>query len=323
MSEKKSWDIAPKPRVQPQAAPKADEHPVATHAPTLSNGPRRGGPKQIAPKKPLREKRKKQKRFYQIFFIVFLLALVAGAFYVLWLPAVRVHAITAQGPDADGMKKIATREIEGTYWYIVPRNSIFALPQADIRSQILKQYPDIAAVSMKSDSLDAISVIATPRDTAFVWCGASIDAPPADGACWSADAEGLIFAPLDPATVNASSTLRIFAPLDRDVSAGDSPIRAHVKAAKQIPDALRLVKALRALGAPVSALSIQGDEGDLYLQGPTKVLYVLGHEEQAAELAAASFPTLNLTDGSIDYVDLRFVSEAGQPGKVYVKKFGE
>ena len=58
MSERKSWDVVRKP-AQPKAAPKAiasDAHPVATHAPTLSNGPRRGTAKRAAGK-PLREKR--------------------------------------------------------------------------------------------------------------------------------------------------------------------------------------------------------------------------------------------------------------------------
>ncbi|MDB5265799.1 MAG: hypothetical protein JWM39_512 [Parcubacteria group bacterium] len=323
MSERKSWDVVRKPvQARPAAAPEETGHPVATHAPKLSNGPRRGT-KKPAPARPLREKRKKQERFYQVFLILLLLALVAGAFYLLWLPALRVNTIDAQGPDADGGKQITASVIEGTYWYVFPRNSIFMLPESDIRAPILKQYPDIEAISIKSTSLHGIDIIATPRQAAFIWCGVSVNALDANGSCFDADADGLLFAPSDPSLVNASSTLRIFAPLDRDVAIDSSPVRAHVVASKQIPDALRLVKALRDLGAPVTSLSIQGDEGDLYLNGKTRVLYVLGHEEQAAELAASTFPTLNLMDGTIDYVDLRFVSEPNQPGKVYVKRFGQ
>ncbi|HEV7121328.1 MAG TPA: hypothetical protein VGN56_00720 [Candidatus Paceibacterota bacterium] len=320
MSERKSWDIAPKP-AKP-AAPKAPEHPVATHAPTLGNGPRRGQARRAAAR-PLREQRKKKRRAFWFVVAALIVALIAGALYVIWLPAVRVNAISVQGPDAEGVKRVAADAMAGTYWFGVPRNSIFLLPERQMRMQILNAYPDIEAVSIKGESLQAIAITAAPRATAFVWCGSDITAPPADGACFSADAAGLIFAPLDPAAVNASSTLRIFAPLDREVAPGASPIRAHVKAAKQIPDALRLVKALRSLNAPVSALAITGDEGDFYLNGPTKILYVLGHEEQAAELAASALPKLNLTDGSIDYIDLRFVSAPGQPGKVYVKRFGQ
>jgi hypothetical protein len=321
MSERKSWDIAPKPiQARPPAAP---EHPVATHAPKLSNGPRRGSPKKNAPARPLREKRQKERRSYQVIAILFVLLLIAAAFYLLWMPATRAHTIDTEGPDGAGVQQAAAAAITGTYAYILPRNSIFMLPESAIRAQILKQFPDIDAVSIKSESLNAIKIISSPRAAAFLWCGVSISPAPADGTCYNADAAGLLYAPSDPLVMDASSTLRIYAPLDHDVIEGVSPVRSYVVASKQIPDALRLVKALRSLGAPITALSIQGDEGDFYLQGPTKVFYVLGHEEQAAELAASTFPKLNLTDGSIDYIDLRFVSTPGQPGKVYVKRFGQ
>lgn len=299
MSEKKSWDVVRKAPAQPYA------------------------PAKRAPAKPLREQRKKKRRMFWVVLCMLLAALVAGALYVLWLPAVRVSEVHAQGPDAEGVQQVALNSITGMYWFGVPRNSIFMLPDAQVRAQILKTYPDIDAVSIKPESLHSLLITSTPRAAAFVWCGSNIDALPASGQCFSADAAGLIFAPIDASSTDASSSLRIFAPLDRDVAADASPIRSYVVASKQIPDALRLVKALRNLGAPVSALAISGDEGDFYLQGPTKVKYVLGHEEQAAELAASTFPKLNLTDGSIDYIDLRFVTAPGQPGKVYVKKFGE
>jgi len=258
-------------------------------------------------------------------FLLVLLAIFAilagAAFYVLWLPALRVNAIEVQGTEQEGVQEVAMQAIAGLHWYGVPRNSIFVLPESDMRARVMHAYPDISAVSIKPKALDAITIRVTSRAPAFMWCGTSIDVPPVDGACFDADAEGLVFALADPAETEASSSLRIFAPLDRDT--GESPISAHVVATKQIPDALRFVKAMRSLGAPVSALSIQGDEADLYLQGPTKIRYVLGHEAEAAQLAASAFPTLNLTDGSIDYIDLRFIGSMNTPGKAYVKRFGE
>lgn len=239
------------------------------------------------------------------------------------MPAFRVDTIEVQGPEQEGIRESAQQAIAGIHWYGIPRNSIFALPEADIRAQVMKDFPDASAVSIKGVSLHVISITVMSRASAFIWCGSSIDAPPANGTCFSADGEGLVFGPADPAMVAASSSLRIFAPLDREVSAGESPVGAHIVNSKQVPDALRFVKAVRSLGAPVSALSILGDEADLYLQGPTHIRYVLGREEQAAQLAVSAFPTLNLTDGSIDYIDLRFIGSMNTPGKAYVKRFGE
>lgn len=310
MSERKSWDVVRKPV---EAA-----HPVAVHAPVSVRRPARQ-----VPKRPLREKRKKQRQFFWYILAGIIIALIAAAIYIIWLPVFRVDTVEAKGPDADAVKQLALLQMQGMYPYGVPRNSIFFLPEEKIRTQILKAYPDVSAVSIAPASLHGIIVTTTPRAAAFMWCGTSVDASPADGICFNADAEGLVFSPIDPSVTNATSTLRIFAPLDKDTSDGSSPVGTHVVNSQQIPDALRFVKMVRGLGAPVSALSISADEADLYLQGPTRIRYVIGREEEAALLANSVLPKLNLTDGSIEYIDLRFTSGENQPGKVYVKKFGE
>jgi hypothetical protein len=316
MSEKKSWDVVRKPSKAAEPT-----HPVATHAPTVSSLPRKAGA--ATQRRPLREKRKKQRHIFYIVLGILAVLLLAGLLYLIWLPALRVNAFDATGPDADGAKQVVARTVEGTYLFLIPRNSLFFLPENAMRKEILKEFPDVSAVSIKPSSLHGLTVTTTPREAAFVWCGASIDTPPADGSCFHADAEGLLFSPFDPATEDASSTLRIFAPLDHDIAAGDSPVRAHVLNPQRIPDALRFVKGLRGLGAPISALAIVGDEADLYVQGKTKILYVLGHEEQAMLLASSALPTLNFNDGTIDYIDLRFTTKQGEPSKVYVKRFGQ
>ncbi|KND50813.1 MAG: hypothetical protein AB202_00200 [Parcubacteria bacterium C7867-007] len=314
MSERKSWDVVRKP-VKPVG------HPVATHAPAVSSGPRRNTPTKRTSSRPLKEQRKKQRKTVLIIVSIILVILVAAAMYVAWLPALRVSAFEVKGSEQEGIRATAERAITGIHWFGLPRNSIFVLPETAIRDQILADYPSVSAVSLKPTALNTILITVTPRVSGFIWCGVSVDAPPADGQCFDTDSEGLVFGPATYTQTSASSSLRIFAPLDREI--GVSPVGAHVVNSKQIPDALRFVKAVRSLGAPVSTLSIQGDEADLYLQGPTRIRYVLGREEQAAQLATSVFPTLTLTDRTIEYIDLRFVGEPGQPGKVYVKRFGE
>ena len=293
---------------------------MAKVSPQVVRAPRRTAPPR---KVPLREERKKQHKRFLIVLGIFILSLIALAYYILWLPTLRVYDIDIEGGSAPtDVRTSAFSAIECVHWYGVPRNSIFALPDADIRSRILEDFPGIGAVSVQPTSFEAITITITPRAGALVWCGVSIDVPRADGMCFDADTEGLVFGPTSLETLQASSTLRIFAPLDTDIGEG-SPVRTHVVHAAQIPDALRFVKLLRNLGAPVSALSIQQDEADLYLQGPTRIRYVLGREDIAAQLAASALPTLNLTNNSIEYIDLRFTGEPGAPGKVYVKRFGE
>jgi hypothetical protein len=118
-------------------------------------------------------------------------------------------------------------------------------------------------------------------------------------------------------TLYDQHALRIYAPLETVEGSDGSPIRRHVIGSERIPEALRFVKAVRSFGVSVDAISIQGDEAHIITDGGTRLTYVLGKEEESATLAKAALPTLNLSDGSVDYVDLRF------PPKVYVKRHGE
>lgn len=278
----------------------------------------------------LRERRLRRRRIFRNTFLALLLLLIAGAFYLAWRPGFRIETVTASGPGSDVSKQIVLTDIGGTYLHILPRNSIFFYPQGKIRAAILDSIPETAAVSLQRDSFSSIHVTAIPREESFLWCGTSIDTPDPNG-CYDADAEGFIFKPdagsadSGMASSTASTTMpssargevRIFAPLDRDISNGESPIRAHVVSASYLPNALKFVDAVRTLGAPVSALALRGDEADLWLGAKTRITYVLGQEREAADVAASALPTLNLADGSIQYVDLRF------PGKAYVKKYGQ
>ncbi len=344
MSEKKSWDVQAKPRrvappaPAPAAPPRAAREPVRAapvrvreqrEAPAPAARVVRTAPKRAPqPLGALRERRKKKRRFVRYLFLFVLILLIAGAFYALWMPAFRIQTVSANGPDADNAKTIASMKLVGTYGYIVPRNSVFFIPKSKIRSAILDAAPDVSAVSLVRTSFSSLEVRTTPRAASFVWCGTTVDTPFPNGACFDADIEGLLFKAAEGTTTTSSSTepnmaqsdgsyVRVFSALDRDVADGQSPLRAHVVSSSRIPDALKFVGAVRGLGAPVSALAIRGDEADLWIGGPTRITYVLGHEEEAAALAASALPTLKLTDGSIQYVDLRF------PGKAYIKRYGE
>lgn len=286
----------------------------------------------------LKEKRKKNKKVFFIVLGVVCSLLIVAAVYGMWQAPVRISSVTAEGPEAEAVQKIAERSLEGTYGYVLPRNSIFIFPESSIRASVLRSYPNISAVSISRTSFTEIHVRTVLRASAFVWCGVTADAA---GNCYDADAEGLIFgeiaslptmaksAPVEMDTVAASvmdvvpeqnidpSSLRIYAQLESENNDDGTPLRAHVVGAERIPDALRFVKAMRALNVSIVSIEIRDDEADLYTPQGTRITYILGDEEKSAALAASSFPSLNLSDGQLAYVDLRF------EGKVYIKRRGE
>lgn len=266
---------------------------------------------------PLRTKRKKERKAAGILLSILALIVLAIIIFVLWLPALRIQAIEADGPDAEGIKTVSMQALEGRAFGVLPRSSIFLIPEDDIRAKVLDAYPHVQAVSISATGLTTLKVKTSSRTNAFVWCGESPALPSAS--CYDADAEGLIFAahPLSVASSTATSTdreLLVYGPLE---GAGESPIRAHVTYASALPGALKFIKAMRGLGADISSVTLRGDEIDLHTNAGTRITYVIGKEGEAAILAATSFPSLKLNDGSIEYIDLRFQN------KVYLKRKGQ
>ncbi|MEK7510987.1 MAG: hypothetical protein AAB582_02025 [Patescibacteria group bacterium] len=274
---------------------------------------------------PLRTKRKKERKLAWIGLLVLFFVLLGIIIYVLWLPALRVQAVEAEGPDQEGIAAVAMKTLEGRMYGLLPRDSIFLIPEKDIRAEVLDAYPQVQAVSISAVGLTTLKVKALTRTNAFVWCGESVSAPAS--VCYEADAEGLVFAAYQPsmASSTASSTgtlahmltddgnIFVYGPLEGE---GDSPVRKHVTYASALPGALKFIKAMRGLGADIGSVTLRGDEIDLHTKADTRITYVIGKEGEAAILAATSFPSLALNDGSIEYIDLRFQN------KVYLKKRG-
>lgn len=273
----------------------------------------RGKKPRAESREPLKKRRKKIQKAFFVVVGVLVLVLIAAFFYIAWLPAFRIESVTATGPRAEEAKVSAERTLQGTYAFVLPRNSLFFIPESDIRAHILAAHPDIEAVSISAAGLTSLSITTLPRAEAFVWCGAVREL--SDGTCYSANAEGLIFAPLSPEIASTSQALRIYAAIEGQ--GGETPVKARISYASRIPEALRFIKAMQTLGANVVAVSLRTDEADLYTDAGTRITYVLGREQEAAGIAASVFPQLSLNDGSVSYVDLRF------SGKAYFKRASE
>lgn len=324
MSAKKSWDIAPKPKAPtPVQSPVRGMHdirpkPKQTVAPVAVPVTRnvtfaRGKKAPSEKRAPLKKRREKQRKVFKIALVVLGVALIAVAFYVIWLPALRIDDVRASGAHAQEIQNLAQPMLYGTHLMLVPRSSIFFIPEREIRARILEAYPDVEAVSISADGLTTLTIESLARATAFSWCGTTRDVPHVT--CFETNAEGLVFRAAGP--IPSGTALKVYAPLDSDASALDYPLRAHIVAAAELPDILRFVKAVQSLGAEIDSFAVRGDEADLYTKAGTRITYVIGHEEQAATLAATAFPSLTLNDGSLSYIDLRF------NGKAYFKRVGE
>ncbi len=335
MSEKKSWDVARKPAVRVQAPPvtRKEVKPQAI-VKDIRPSPR------VAPRSNdrLRDRRRKKQRVAVVSAGILLVLVVALGLYIVWRPAFRITSVTVEGPHLEEVRTMAGQTLSGTYAFIIPKNSIYFFPTESLRTSILNAYPDVSAVSITRDSFGSIKIVNLPRASVFHWCGESILAKRGDENCYDTDSEGLVFqpvatmgapsVPINAATTSATSSvpqlskkepgeLKLYGALTVNADDPSNPVRAHIAYASRIAPALAFIKALGTLGIPVPTLEISGDEANLYTPSNTRVTYVLGREESALALAQAVVPKLNLTDGSIEYLDLRF------SGKAYIKRVGK
>lgn len=339
MSAKKSWDItpsAPKKVVTPQPiarpAPSrrfADIEPipgktvrkkrpepartvVTAPAPTRREAVRAPAPR--GPRVPLGKRRRNARKKLLIGLSVGIIALLVLFEILLWQPFLRISTVTTEGPSAPELKAFVERQLVGTRYLIVPRNSIFFLPEKEVRAAVLAAFPEVEAVSISPKGLSTLSVVASPRSGVLWWCG-TLEAPVTP--CYEADAHGFVFKQVAPELSAASTTaLTIYAPLETPPGS-TPPIGSSIAAHDRLPAIVQFVKAMRTLNADVVSIALRGDEADLYTRAGTRITYVVGREQQAVGLATSGFSTLNLNDGSLLYVDLRFDS------KLYFKKRGE
>lgn len=294
----------------------------------------------------LSARRRRAKRRFWLALGVLVLILLGGALWGIWQPSARITRVMVVSGDPS-LANYATEELSGRDFGIFPRNSILFPPEGAIRSAILADHPEIAAVSIYRAGVGALAIKADDRTAVARWCGAaplaasgtpaSADLAPEAGGCYVFDGNGLIYAALDgqTGTSTASTTaglptpaylvplnpFTLYAPL-ADASA--SPLRATLADANAIPATFDFARQLAAFGSPVvsiythpitdaSSTAAASAEVDDTLASGTRVLYVLGQEEEAYAALASAENQMKLADGSLDYVDLRFA------GKIYLK----
>ncbi|MGD0328264.1 MAG: hypothetical protein ABSB00_00950 [Minisyncoccia bacterium] len=264
----------------------------------------------------LAERRRKKRRRSFIAYVLLILILFGVAVWWLRQDVVRISQVNIFGAD-QSLATIATRAMQGDYLGIIPCDSTFFFPASRIRASILAACPEIAAVSLSRNGLTGISIKVDDRVPVARWCGA----PPAGGFgfststpdlntedCYFFDANGFVYATTSMAS--PINSFIVYESLLNDVS----PIGSTLPNAEKFPPAFDFARQLGTFGSPVDYVVFRADEVDDYLASGTRITYVLGDEQNAYTALVSARNNFNLTDGSIEYIDLRF------DGKMYLKK---
>ena len=289
------------------------------------------------------ERRRKRRRYLRIACTILFFLCVGGMVYGLWQPAVRISEIDVQDADASLMD-IAKTALQGTYFGIIPRDSTIFYPASRIHEEIIAAHPDIAAVSLFRNGLTGLSIKANYRVPIAHWCGTPADSttsgnlikeviPTPYNECYLFDAGGFVYASATESFLssdgmqqslsesNPDKTLTPFILFDTFQDGTPSPIGATLKDADHVPTVFDFARQLESFGKSVASIVIHGDEVDFFMSTSThsiasglRITYLLGDEQNAYTALVSAKTQVNLTDPTLQYVDLRF------PGKIYLKR---
>lgn len=263
----------------------------------------------------LADRRRLRRRRVVIAAIILFLILIGGCVYGFHRDSVRISHIQIYGADISQLADFsayATNAMQGNYLGIIPRDSIFFFPASCIRANILAAHPDIAAVSIFRNGLTGLSIKIDERAPVARWCGAAPEVgtstPSTNRDCYFFDVKGFVYA-----TTTAIQPMNSFSVYEPVLKEGPI-IGSLLPNANEFPSAFDFARQLGTLGSPVTQIVFRNDEVDDSLASGTRVTYVLGDEQNAFTALMSARENINLADGSIEYIDLRF------DGKMYLKK---
>jgi hypothetical protein len=234
--------------------------------------------------------------------------LLAGALCIYGVNnSLRITEVRIVGADAS-LAQVVTERMHGSYLGLVPRDSILFYPKSAIRERILASSPDVAALSFAHEGASTLIVTVMTRTPIARWCPAAPLGASSTLAsdCYVFDAHGVLY-------TTATTTILVnhftfYEPFDAPYIGATLPL------AETFPRAFDFARELATFGSPVVSVTYRNGEVDVVLESGTRVTYVQGDEQRSFTDLVSAKGSYNLSDGSIDYIDLRF------PGKVYMKR---
>lgn len=257
--------------------------------------------------------------------ILGILAVFLGILVViaLWQGTVRVSHIHINNND-QSLVAVIKKTISGTH-FLIPNNSIFFLPEGNIRKAILQVQPTIAAVSISRTSFNSISVSLDMRTPLARWCGTSASSTPHDtlaldvlansSGCYFFDGTGFLYSSTSRGASTTDQPLVPYSMYSQLINkfsvenASSSPILSTISSINKLPALFDFARKISSFGSPVISIVLRRDEVDLFLKDDTRITYVLGKERSAYALLMATKNKISIGNGSLLYVDLRFADK--------------
>jgi hypothetical protein len=160
----------------------------------------------------LRARRRKRARIIAVLVVLVVLALIAGFFYLMRAPFLRIQTVQVNGADAETEREIqqyVMGQLSGYYGFM-PKNHVWEYAKLDLEDGILSAFPRLASATPKLQSLTMLTVTVSGRLPYALWCGesASVISP----SCQVVDQNGVAYGVAT--TTNSQPFVRYYGALD-------------------------------------------------------------------------------------------------------------
>jgi len=287
---------------------------------------------------PLGKRRRRRRVVLLVVFLLFLIGCSAGAVFGLRHEKVQITDITITGGERISHEEIRTAirtELAGSYFYLIPRRSIFVYPQEEIRARIHNTFSRVSRVVFDRDFFSALTVHIYEHEPYALWCTG------VPNAARGQVAPGMATTSRDIVNHNSSEEQPCYyitrngfifnkAPVFSDdiyfrYYGGDivsDPMRTFMLPRTQFTDVRLFMERLRDLGVRPSSLTVRSSgSAVIALEGGGRIVFeqdasmqtLLQNIANVLRSTDIDLAPISKTRDTIDYIDLRY------DGKVYYK----
>ena len=114
-----------------------------------------------------------KKPIFAVLAVIFFVSAIAGAVYVLRLPRLRIHKIKVAGAKSlseDGIRALATRELEGNIFYLIPKDNYLFVSSRGIERVLKEKFLRISEAKVRKTLAPALDIAITERDIWGIGC---------------------------------------------------------------------------------------------------------------------------------------------------------
>ncbi len=261
------------------------------------------------------EKRRLKRRRRMILIFICILFLIAGIIGIFHIPALRIKSVKVAGVETipeNALESLIKDNLAGSYFFLIPKDSIFFYPKRSIEGTVTDTYPEIKDVGVSLSNLTTLSSSVSERHQIGVWCKEEIT-------CYFLDDTGYLFENAPQISGNVYFTYRgdLVSGTSTDALKGSFLDEATFKKLNTFIQALKDLHVFTPIAFTKTAQGegvISTEEGvDIRINTVSDISATLENLTSALGSSSLQDPK---TRASLEYIDLRFSN------KIYYKLKG-